>query len=548
VGASTATSLTIQAPLGGFSGPISVQIAGSTVTTTELFKYTPVISSFEPLRGPVGANINIIGSGFSEDPESNIVKIGDVVAEVISGTANQLVVKIAEGTETGLISVSSGGSVAASATMFTIIVEAWSGGGDLFDTGFSIGVDGAGNSYVAGSFVGSATFGEMVLTGENEEIFVAKYNPKGEPIWAVSAGGPDSERASSIVVDNAGNSYITGNLTNGAQFGSLPPRSALGYDAYVAKLNSAGEFQWVQSFGGNDTDQALDIAFAVDGNVVAVGGYLGTVTVGTTTLNSSGGSSVFVTKLNSSTGSPIWAKSFDGSSDDYGTAISVNNDGEIYVGSWFFGSVTFGASTFNAPNYVVNSVVFKLDDVGNLLWAKHLSGSSWNGVTDIASDADGNCVITGGFENDVTIGTTQLDGISNGDIFLSKLESADGDVMFAKRSGGTDYDDGKAVAIDPAGNIYVAGYFAREINFFGSTVASKNNSRDAFIAKFDSNGVLSWIQYGGGEESDEGKGVCVAPDGTVYMTGSFRDFPATLGQTVLENVGNDDVFVFRILP
>ncbi|HEX6893209.1 MAG TPA: IPT/TIG domain-containing protein, partial [Chryseolinea sp.] len=106
VSAASATSLTVQVPTAGYSGTISVKIGSASVTTTETFKYHPVITAFDPTSGPIDAEITITGSGFNSDPESNLVKIGNVAATVVSSMANELVIKVAEGTETGLITVS----------------------------------------------------------------------------------------------------------------------------------------------------------------------------------------------------------------------------------------------------------------------------------------------------------------------------------------------------------------------------------------------------------------------------------------------------------
>jgi hypothetical protein len=145
VSAASSTSLTVQMPAAGFSGVISLEIGSSSVTTTEVFKYIPVIDSFDPIYGPATATITITGSGFNKVLAGNTVKIGDLSAQVISGTSTQLVVKGGPETKTGLISVESEGFMITSVVPYTVIVEAWSAGGAKFDVGYSIGVDAAGN-------------------------------------------------------------------------------------------------------------------------------------------------------------------------------------------------------------------------------------------------------------------------------------------------------------------------------------------------------------------------------------------------------------------
>jgi hypothetical protein len=547
VTAASATLLTVQVPSNSYSGIVSVAIGSASAATTDIFKYLPAITAFDPLSGPIGSNVTITGSGFSQDPESNVVKIGDVVAEVISGNANQLVIKVAEGTETGNITVSSGASIATSAVPFTVIVQAWRAGDAGSDSGFSIGVDGAGNFYVAGSFVGTVSFGATTLSGDGEEIFVAKYDATGGLVWAISAGGSGPDRGASIIVDNAGNSYITGYYTNTADFGPVTA-TASGYDPFVAKVNTSGVFQWVQTFGSSGTDLGNDITFADDGNIVAVGDFFGTVNIGATSLVSPGGSSIYVAKFNKSTGSPIWANSFGGTMDDGSMAISVNGNGDIYVGGSFFGTVTLGTTTLTGSAFSLNSFVLKLNNLGVVQWAKHFSSGDWNNVLDIATDAGGNCVATGYFRSNMTAGGTVLDGINAEEIFLIKLESSDGDVLFAKRAGGTGYEFGRGVAIDATGNIFISGDFEQQASFGDHDVTSKSNTKDTFVAKYDSNGNALWVSSSGGHDEDFGYDIALGADGAIYITGSYRNVEATFGSTILDNEGSDDIFIYRILP
>ena len=100
------------------------------------------------------------------------------------------------------------------------------GRGDEYGRGFSIGVDGFGNSYVTGFFEGSATFGpgeanQTTLTSAGGfDIFVAKYDSSGALQWAKRAGGTDLEVGVGIAVDGFGNSYVTGYFTGSATFGA----------------------------------------------------------------------------------------------------------------------------------------------------------------------------------------------------------------------------------------------------------------------------------------------------------------------------------------
>ena len=88
-------------------------------------------------------------------------------------------------------------------------------GGTSFDQGVGIATDGAGHSYVTGSFSGMATFGpgdanQTMLTAAGSDIFVAKYDANGALVWAKRAGGTSGEEGIGIATDGAGSSYVTG--------------------------------------------------------------------------------------------------------------------------------------------------------------------------------------------------------------------------------------------------------------------------------------------------------------------------------------------------
>ncbi|NQV17956.1 MAG: SBBP repeat-containing protein [Armatimonadetes bacterium] len=116
-------------------------------------------------------------------------------------------------------------------------------GGILADEGRSITVDDAGNSYITGTFGGTATFGSYTLysSGEND-IFVAKMDAIGIWQWAIQAGGISDDSGYGITIDDAGNSYVTGYFKDTATFGSYTLASSGWEDIFVAKIDTNGNW------------------------------------------------------------------------------------------------------------------------------------------------------------------------------------------------------------------------------------------------------------------------------------------------------------------
>ncbi|MDH3589388.1 MAG: SBBP repeat-containing protein [Gammaproteobacteria bacterium] len=103
-------------------------------------------------------------------------------------------------------------------------------------TGTGIAVDVSGNSYVGGEFSGSATFGITVLTSAgSEDIFIAKYDGSGTPLWAEQAGGTSADLGRGIGVDGSGNGYVTGFFGGTATFDATNLTSDGEGDIFIAK-------------------------------------------------------------------------------------------------------------------------------------------------------------------------------------------------------------------------------------------------------------------------------------------------------------------------
>lgn len=111
-------------------------------------------------------------------------------------------------------------------------------------------------------------------------------------------------------------------------------------------------------------------------------------------------------------------------------------------------------------------------------------------------------------------------------------------------AGGTSYDEGNGIAVDASGNVYVTGSYNGTATF-GTTTKTSAGGEDIFVAKYNSSGVLQWVQSAGGTSEDWGNGIAVDGSGNVYVTGRYGS-PATFGNNSLTSVGVTDIFVARI--
>ncbi len=381
-------------------------------------------------------------------------------------------------------------------------------GGSSSDEGWSI-VDDSGNVYTTGYFEGTVDFnpgsGTANLTSAGfTDVFVQKLDASGNFLWAKSFGGSSisGDAGYSITVDASGNVYTTGDFEGTVDFdpgaGTVNLSSAGLADVFVQKLDASGNFLWAKSFGGSSNDLGYSITVDFSGNVYTTGIFGGTVDfdpgAGTAILSSAGIQDVFVQKLNSS-GNYLWAKSFGGSSADYGFSITVDASGNVYTTGWFEGTADFdpGVGTANLTSAGGEDVfVLKLNSSGNYLWVKSLGGSSSDQGLSIAVDASGNIYTTGSFAGlvdfDPGAGTANLStsGIFDPDVFIQKID-ASGNYLWAKSFVGSFSDIGWSITVDASGNVYTTGYFFGTVDFDPgvgtANLSSTFGTIDVFVQK-----------------------------------------------------------------
>lgn len=262
--------------------------------------------------------------------------------------------------------------------------------------------------------------------GAGGDIFVAKYDGTGNLLWAKRAG--EGMRDVSAGISSDGNNVlVTGYFESGyIVFGTDTLNTSGGADVFVTKYDANGNVVWAKSAGGTSTDRASQIATDSNGNVF-VTGYFGNAPMnfGTNTINTAGGDDIFIAKYDPS-GNVVWAKSEGGSSVDYGLAIHCDVNGNVILGGAYGSStITFGSTTLTnvggADIFIVN-----YDTNGNAIWAKTAGGIYHEYVYGITSDPNGNIFITGYYSSPtLAFGNTTLTNssisISYADVFVAAL-------------------------------------------------------------------------------------------------------------------------------
>lgn len=452
-------------------------------------------------------------------------------------------------------------------------------GGVTDNHGNSIAVDDFGNIYTTGNFIGTVDFNpgtgtfNITSSGSFDNVFISKLDATGNFVWAKSIGGVISTGIS-IAVDGYSNLYITGYFQGTADFdtgpGTINLTSGGGFDVFIVKLDSNGNYVWAKNTGGTDYVSGSSIAVDTFGNVYTAGSYVGTVDfdpgAGVFYLTTdSTNKNMFVLKLDS-LGNFVWAESIGGvlGPNTIGNSIVVNNIGEVYASGSFIGTVDFdpGVGTFDltsdSSNY--NIFILKLDVNGNYDWAKKIGGTiNWlvNEERSIAIDGLNNVYTTGCFygtsdfdPNAATYNLTSL--ASTADIFILKLDLS-GNFVWAKSIGGASNDYGISIAVDMSNSVYTTGYFSGTVDFDPEAGIVNLNSTssidDAFILKIDESGNYIWAKNIGGTSYNRGYSIALNTVGNVYTLGKFygtTDFDFDTGIYSLTAASGGDVFIQKL--
>ncbi len=355
-------------------------------------------------------------------------------------------------------------------------------GGSRLDNGLSVTTDIDGDIYVGGHFLESVDFdpgaGTAILNATTGSIFLSKYSASGNYQWAFNFGLGDADGGIfGLTTDASKNVAITGFFQGTNEDFDPGPGAALlsslgGYECFIGKYNSDGQYLSAFSIGGSSTDVGRSLVFDPAGNLYLIGDFGGSIDIdpgaGVHTITSNGPSDVFVAKY-SSANNLVWGFNFGGSGGEFGWSIA--SDGfHLFLTGGFTGSSDMDPS----PN------------VDNLVSA-------------------------GGY-----------------DIFLAKY-SLDGQYSCSFKIGGTGDDFGQGT-YSPATNLfYLTGSFkGTNVDFdptAGTTILSSNGAEDAFLSKY------YWADPMLPSGTLGGSSICLGEEGSLTFTAATGSSPFTMVYT-----------------
>jgi len=376
--------------------------------------------------------------------------------------------------------------------------------------------------------------------------------------WATYFGGGGSDFGFGITNDANGNIFTIGytNSTSAiATSGVYQTTFGGGYDAFITKFNSIGVLQWATYFGGTNSDSGTGITIDLFGNIIAIGNTsstTGIATSGSYQTTFGGASDAFIAKFNTS-GVIQWATYYGGGGDEDGKKITTDTSGNIIVTgstSSTSGIASSGTHQTSFGGGSKDAFIAKFNASGVRQWATYYGGNDMDNGYAVTSD-NGSVIITGNTQSLNAIATTGSYQTTNGgywDVFIVKF-NASGVRQWGTYYGGDYTEGGNGITTDYNGNIIIVGQTLSTIGIAttGSYQTTFGGACDAFIAKFNTSGVIQWATYYGGSSTDIGYGIKTDNNGNIMITGETNSANsiATSGAYQTTKSGGYDGFIVK---
>jgi Phosphodiester glycosidase/Secretion system C-terminal sorting domain/Beta-propeller repeat len=402
--------------------------------------------------------------------------------------------------------------------------------------------------------------GFVYITGDDCcDVFVTKLHPDSSDfIYTTYFGGDMDDFGLGIDVDTAGYVYVTGET----QSDNFPLQNAkqsefggtlwLDGDAFVTKLSKNGSsLEYSTYLGGDSRDIGSDIKVDIDGNAYIAGETISWDFPVENAYQESlktidiynWGSDAFITKYKPDGSGFVFSTYFGGGAGDEALALTLDSERNIYITGFTWSlDLPTTAGVYRSEGKAGDAFVTKMNAEGNdLVFSTYLTGENdpnfsnveWG--TGIAVNGDREVYVVGKTWSPLfpTVNAIQENHGGNLDGFVTKLKPDGSDLLFSTFLGGSGHEEHLKIALDAGGNAFITGQtgsdnFPIEKPIEEPIQNSLKGLLDAFVSGISSDGKKLFISsYLGGSEWDQGRGIAVADNSHIFITGHSNsvDFP-----------------------
>lgn len=357
----------------------------------------------------------------------------------------------------------------------------------------------------------------------SHDAWLIKLDSAGNKVWAYVFGG-SREDAFSKVLQLPDFGYLIIGTTRSSDSDIHANKGE--YDAWLLRLDAGGNTVWSKTYGGSSHDYASDIMETADGGFIVVG-Y--TASTDGDIITNKGKSDAWLFKVNAS-GDILWSKTYGSTQPDQVYAICTAADGNYML---------CGNSAGADGNLVKNNGnhdlwIYKTDTAGNVLWSKSYGGSNIEYGKTILRAKNGDYIISAQSES----GNGDLAGnYGMEDIWVLSVNDT-GKINWQKNFGGSLTEFGYSLIGCTEGGYLVTG----TSNSNDHDISGRKGDIDLVTIKLDETGAIEWTKNFGGTAGDLGYHALQLADSTYMITGISR----SNDKDVSVNNGNNDMWLLKI--
>jgi hypothetical protein len=407
--------------------------------------------------------------------------------------------------------------------------------GGTDDKGFNeLVVDPFGNMVGLGYFYDTLTINSLFTSLGAADIFVAKFDGNGNPLWSKHLGGAFGDNAFDVTTDRVGNVIAVGSTNATLSDGNM----------YVVKYAPDGTQRFLKTFGaGDDSTQAAEyVTTDLSKNIIVSGEFNGSLNLGGATLHNQGAPTVFLAKLDQN-GNHIWSKRFLGSTEFLFSlgGMETSVDGQTTLFGILDGTLNFGNGPLSTAGGA-DIFLARFDANGNVLWAHKYGDVGDQYPGNIAINESGQIAMIGYASSSFTLGGTTLTPAGGFDPFLGVF-TPEGTHVWSKMFTGAGTQYGLDVTWASNQDVLMTARGNGTLNFGGGPVTIAGTNYGVWLARFfGANGNHRWstsfTSTGGMDANIE------ESKGNLYLAGGVGG-DVNFGTGLLTGTAAFDVYLAR---
>lgn len=399
------------------------------------------------------------------------------------------------------------------------------------------------NIVIAGSFEGVLDLGvgARLISQDESDIFVAKLTPAGEILWAASVGGAGTQYGMAVATDLDGNIVVTGSTRAPVIQGFPVPPSEI----FAAKLDASGQPIFAMSFGSAHTGIGLGAAVSEKGEITLVGRMSGIARFDDFAIKSSPDApngDAFVFRL-APNGRVLWGQALGGLGEQYAGAVAATPGGGVVMSGIFSGTLDIDGKQHTSTG-APSAFVVALDDAGAVRFGRSL-GPSLTDIPRVAADPSGDVVVAGTFRGRIELDAGTLLSAGEDDVFALKLD-AYGDPVFLRGLGDAGSQQLGGVAVDALGDVALAMSSLGNVDL-GAGPLEGHGGYDVALVKLDAIGSPCSGRTFGDHQDQLASDVLVDAAGNIVLAGQFAG-SIDFGGGALRATGGFDAFLTTLEP